>query len=284
MTSGGHESEPLIELRDVVKQYGEKTVLNGISLQVRRGETLVVIGGSGSGKTTLARIVMGLEKPSAGQVLLKGVDLSSLRGRRLTAMRTRFAMVFQKSALLDSLTVFDNVAFPLREETRLDEPTIRERVHLKLSQLGIEDAAHKLPGELSGGMAKRAAIARAMVTEPEILVYDEPTSGLDPLSSRVVDELIEQMRERFFVTSVVITHDMVTAFHIADRVALLARGTIVTSRSPDDLLQAVDSEIRRFAASSGVDFSQLHPPRPRRSPTEIRMRWDAAHADQQPEG
>jgi len=268
---------PLIELRDLVKRYDGKTVLDGVNLKVERGETVVVIGGSGCGKTTLARLIVGLERPTSGSIYLEGVELTALGDDALASMRGRFAMVFQKAALLDSMTVFDNVAFPLREETDLGEEAIHERVFVQLRELGIEHAVRKLPAELSGGMAKRVGIARAMVTEPEILVYDEPTSGLDPISSRVVDGLIEQMRERFFVTSVVITHDMVTAYEIADRVLLLSRGTIVAEGPPEQVFRSHSEDIHPFALSSGVDLEKLAPRAARKAPAEIRAQWIAAH-------
>ena len=192
-------------------------------------------------------------------------------------MRRRFAMVFQKYALLDSMTVFDNVAFPLREETRMPESEIRERVHLALRELEVDDAAKKLPGELSGGMAKRVGIARAVVTEPELLVYDEPTSGLDPVGSRVVDGLIERMRERHCVTSLVITHDMVTAYEVADRVVLLAHGKVLAQGTPEQLFREHGGEIEPFALSSGIDLARLAPRTSRKSPAEISARWDATH-------
>jgi phospholipid/cholesterol/gamma-HCH transport system ATP-binding protein len=175
------------------------------------------------------------------------------------------------------MTVFDNVAFPLREEKHVDEDTIHERVTSQLRELGLEQAASKLPSELSGGMAKRVGIARAMVTEPEILVYDEPTSGLDPISSRVVDGLVERMRERFLVTSIVITHDMVTAYEIADRVVLLARGKIVAEGPPDVVFRSHGDDIRPFAISSGVDLEKLAPRAARKTAAEIRQRWLQAH-------
>ena len=243
----------LIEVRGLVKEYDGKVVLDGIDLDIERGETCVLIGGSGSGKTTLARLLIGLERPTAGEIRLGGVDLVKLSDSDLAAMRQRFAMVFQKYALLDSMTVFDNVAFPLREETRMPEREVRERVHLALSELEVDDAAKKLPGELSGGMAKRVGIARAVVTEPEILVYDEPTSGLDPVGSRVVDGLIERMRDRHCVTSLVITHDMVTAYEVADRVVLLAHGKVVAQGTPEELFRSMvarSSRSRSRAAST----------------------------------
>lgn len=267
----------LIQVKDLVKRYGDKLVLDGFNLSVDRGETCVIIGGSGSGKSTFARLLVGLERPTSGQVLLDGVDLTRLSDDELTTVRRRFAVVFQKYALLDSMTVFENVAFPLREELHLSPREIRHRVHRALRELEVDDAADKLPGELSGGMAKRVGIARAVVTEPEILVYDEPTSGLDPVSSRVVDGLIERMRERHCVTSIVITHDMVSAYEIADRVVLLARGRVVAEGPPEELFRSHGPEIEPFALSSGIDLARLAPRHARRPPAEIRALWAATH-------
>lgn len=270
-------SPPLIEVRGLVKRFGDKTVLAGVDLTIERGETVAVIGGSGSGKSTLARLIIGLDRVTSGQILLDGVDLAALGDEALAIFRRRFAMVFQRGALLDSLSVFDNVAFPLREETNLDSKTIRERVMMTLHELGVDGAEKLLPAQLSGGMAKRVSIARAMVMEPEILVYDEPTSGLDPVSSRVVDGLIEQMRERFYVTSIVITHDMVSAYEISDRVVLLAGGKIVASGPPDQIFRSHSESIAPFALSSGIDLDKLAPRAARPPPTEIQARWAAAH-------
>jgi phospholipid/cholesterol/gamma-HCH transport system ATP-binding protein len=268
---------PLIEVKGLVKRFGDKTVLDGVDLTIERGETVCVIGGSGSGKTTLARLVMGLDRPTAGRILLEGVDLASLPAEERVRARRRFAMVFQRSALLDSLTVFDNVAFPLREETDLDEDEVRGRVLAQLEELGVRQAAGQLPGELSGGMAKRVGIARAMVTGPEVLVYDEPTSGLDPVTSRVVDGLIERLRERFFVTSLVITHDMLTAFEVADRVVLLAGGRVTVTGAPEQVFRTHGGEVLPFALSSGIDLERLAPRTSRKSPAEIRALRAAAH-------
>ena len=273
------EAACLLEVRDDTKRFGDKTVLDGVSLRVERGETVVIIGGSGCGKTTLARLMIGLDRPTSGQILFDGIDLASLSDRELTPLRGRFGMVFQRAALLDSLTVFDNVAFPLREETDLDEQGIRERVIELLDELDIAHAADKLPGELSGGMAKRVGIARAMATQPELLVCDEPTSGLDPITSRTVDDLIEQMRDRFFVTSIVVTHDMVTAYEIADRVVLLARGKIVADDTPERVFRSHGADILPFAISSGVDLEKLAHRASRRSAAEIRALWAASHPE-----
>jgi phospholipid/cholesterol/gamma-HCH transport system ATP-binding protein len=271
------EPAALIEVRNLVKRHDDSTVLDGVSFMVERGETIAVIGGSGAGKTTLARLIMGLDRPTSGSILLDGVDLTALADRALAQARRRFAMVFQSSALLDSMTVLDNVAFPLRERTHLDEDAIHERALAQLHELGIEQAADKLPAQLSGGMAKRVGIARAMVTEPEVLVYDEPTSGLDPITSRLVDGLIEDMRERFFVTSIVITHDMVTAYTVADRIVLLAHGKLVVEGPPEEVFCSHGEEIRPFALSSGVDLARLAPRAARKPAAEIRAAWLASH-------
>jgi len=271
------DTSPLIDVRDLVKSYDGKVVLKGFNLQIARGETCVLIGGSGSGKSTFARLLVGLERADSGQILVGGVDLVGLGEHELARMRRKFAVVFQKYALLDSLTVFDNVAFPMREERIHSETEIRRRVHLALDALDVDDAAKKLPGELSGGMAKRVGIARAVVTEPEIIVYDEPTSGLDPVSARVVDELIERMRERFSVTSIVITHDMVSAYGVADRVVLLADGKVMADGAPIEIFRSHSESIEPFAISSGIDLEHLAPRLGRKSVAEIRAQWDTLH-------
>jgi phospholipid/cholesterol/gamma-HCH transport system ATP-binding protein len=265
---------PLLDIRELVKQYDDRTVLAGVNLAIERGETIVVLGGSGSGKSTLARVLVGLEPATAGHIFLEGKDLVGLRDRELDRERQRFAMVFQKYALLDSLNVYKNVAFPLEEHRHYSRREIHERVMAMLQALGIADATEKLPSELSGGMAKRVGIARAMVMAPEILVYDEPTSGLDPVTSRIVDELIEEVRERFCVTSIVITHDMATAYGIADRVVLLHGGKIVIDGPPAIVFAMDDPRIAPFAVSSGVEPARLVPHAHRKSPAEIRARWD----------
>ena len=273
------DSEPQIVVSDLVKVYGDRRVLDGISLNIARGETLVVIGGSGAGKSTFVRHLIALERPTAGHILVDGIDMTQLNDFALARVRRRFGMVFQKYALFDSMSVFDNVAFPLREQTNLGEKTIRERVMVKLKELGIEAASKKMPAEISGGMAKRVGIARALVMEPEILIYDEPTSGLDPVTSRLVDALIEEMRERFCVTSVVITHDMVSAFDLADRVALLVGGKVAVEGPPECVLRADNEDVRRFVASSAVDPARLEARQGRKSPDEIRALWQARHGN-----
>lgn len=203
----------------------------------------MVIGGSGSGKTTLARLLVWLERADAGEILIDGVDIVKLGERALDRVRKKFAVVFQNYALLDSMSVFENVAFPMREETDFSEVEIVNGVHAALADLEVEEAAEKLPGALSGGMAKRVSIARAIVVEPEMIVYDEPTS-------RVVDELIERMRTRHGVTSIVITHDMVTAYDVADRVVLLAGGKAIAEGAPESIFESHGPELGPFARSS----------------------------------
>lgn len=275
---------PLIQLVDVHKRFHDKEILTGLDLSVYRGETVALIGGSGSGKTTLGRILIGLEEPTSGKVLVDGVDVASMNHRQRDELHTRFAMVFQRHALLDSMSVFDNVAFPLRERMHLDEAVVKERVMRALHELGVEGAAGKLPGELSGGMAKRVGIARATVVEPEILVYDEPTSGLDPIASRSVDDLIETMREKHLVTSIVITHDMLTAYDVADRIVLLANGKIAADGTPEELFSRRDPGVAPFARSSGIDFDNLPSRRSRIAAAVLRQAWEGRHPTATPVG
>jgi phospholipid/cholesterol/gamma-HCH transport system ATP-binding protein len=250
-------SEPHIVVDKLVKTYGDRTVLHGVDLTIDRAETLVIIGGSGAGKSTLVRHLIALERPTSGRIVIDGTDIAALGDVALSKARRRFGMVFQKYALFDSMTCFDNVAFPLREQTLLSEKDVRDRAMTKLKELGVDHAAPLTPAQISGGMAKRVGIARALVMEPELLIYDEPTSGLDPVTSRTVDDLIEEMRERFAVTSVVITHDMVSAFDIADRIAMLIKGRVVAEGPPDVILACDDPDVQRFVQSSGVEASRL---------------------------
>jgi len=246
-----------VVVEGLVKRYGDRTILHGLDMTIGRAETLVVIGGSGAGKSTLVRHLIALERPTAGRIVIDGTDIASLSDVQLAKARRRFGMVFQKYALFDSMSVFDNVAFPLREQTKLSEKDIREKAMTKLKELGVDHAAALMPSQISGGMAKRVGIARALVMEPELLIYDEPTSGLDPVTSRTVDALIEEMRERFGVTSVVITHDMVSAFDIADRIAMLIRGRVVALGSPAEVLAVDNADVQGFITSSGVDVKRF---------------------------
>ncbi len=246
--------DDLVVLRDVKKSFGPgHEVLRGIDLVARRGDTTVIIGGSGAGKTTLLRHIVALEQPTSGDILIDRENIVGLSERELNRVRQKFGMVYQYAALLDSFTVMENVAFPLVEHTKLKKKEIEARVVEKLRILDLDpDVARKFPSELSGGMRKRVGLARALMMEPPILVYDEPTSGLDPLTSRVVDDLIEEMRQRFGVTSIVISHDIASCFRIAHQAVLLIRGEIVARGSPDELAQGDSAVARDFIEKSGV--------------------------------
>ena len=243
---------PHLEVRSLQKSFGDTQVLRDVNMSIGRGHIAVIIGGSGAGKTTLLRILIGLERPTSGSVIVSGKDIANLNDRELNGMRRKFGMVFQYSALLDSMNVMDNVAFPMREHTKLSEKEIKQQVTKKLNSLGLDNVERRFPSQLSGGMRKRVALARALMLEPEIIMYDEPTSGLDPITSRMVDDLIVDTRKNFGVTSVIISHDMVGALQIADEIYLLSKGSIVASGSPDQLVHGNNELIQQFLRSSGV--------------------------------
>jgi phospholipid/cholesterol/gamma-HCH transport system ATP-binding protein len=250
--------DDIVVLKDVRKTFGEHEVLKGVSLVAKRNQTTVIIGGSGAGKTTLLRLIVALEKPTSGAILIDDEDITPLGERELNRVRQKFGMVYQYAALLDSCTVMENIAFPLVEHTKLKKNEIEARVHEKLKVLGLApEVAKKFPSELSGGMRKRVGLARALMLEPPILVYDEPTSGLDPLTSRVVDDLIEQMREEFNVTSLVISHDIASCFRIAHQAILLIQGQVAARGTPDDLVRGSSEVAREFVQKSGVDVSHV---------------------------
>lgn len=248
-------SEAIVTLNRVRKTFRDQEVLKGIDLVCRQNETTVIIGGSGAGKTTLLRMIVALEQPTSGEIWIDGTNIVGLGERQLNRVRQKFGMVYQYAALLDSFTVLENVAFPLLEHTKLSKGEIKDRVVDKLTILGLDPTViKKFPSELSGGMRKRVGLARALMLEPPILVYDEPTSGLDPLTSRLVDDLIEEMRERFGVTSIVISHDIASCFRIAHQAVLLIKGRIVSRGTPDDLAYGDNEEARDFILNSGVDI------------------------------
>jgi phospholipid/cholesterol/gamma-HCH transport system ATP-binding protein len=246
-----------VRVRGVHKRYGDHHVLKGVDLDVRRGKTNVVIGPSGSGKSVLMRQLIRLEQPDAGEILVDGRDIVPLEGRGLAAVRRGMGMVFQMSALFDFMDVFDNVAFPLREHTRLGRKAIRERVMNRLDSLGIAHAEKKMPAELSGGMQRRVAVARALVLETELLIYDEPTTGLDPITTHAVDELIKEAETKFGVTSIVISHDMASVFRIADEITFLSFGEVKASGTPKQLLESLDASTMEFITASGVNPALL---------------------------
>jgi phospholipid/cholesterol/gamma-HCH transport system ATP-binding protein len=237
---------PAISVRDVVVSYNERRVLDGINLDVSRGETMVLLGGSGSGKSTLLRQIIGLERPQSGQVLVNGMDLAKSGAADLKKLRRSIGVAFQDSALFNSMSVEDNVALPLREHTRLAESTIRLMTWLKLAVVGLSDVGKRSPQELSGGMRKRAAVARALSLDPEILVFDEPSAGLDPIVAAELDELILALKRAFSMTVVVVTHEMASAFRIADRMAMLYKGSLIAVGSKEELRNSTHPRIRQF--------------------------------------
>jgi phospholipid/cholesterol/gamma-HCH transport system ATP-binding protein len=238
----------MIRVHDLWKSFGEKEVLRGVSLDIPEGTTFVVLGASGSGKTVLLKHVIGLLKPNLGTVHVDGVEISALSGRALTEARQVFGMVFQGAALFDSMTVFENVAFPLKEkERRLAADELRARVveSLRVVDLG-EDVLESWPAQLSGGMRKRVALARALVANPKVVLYDEPTTGLDPITTDSVDSMINQAKQRRRVTSMVISHDIASAFRVADRLAVLYDGRIAAQGTPEEVRRSDDPYVKRF--------------------------------------
>lgn len=245
-------------MKELSKSFGEQDVLKGIDAVFRRNETTCIVGGSGAGKTTLLRLIVALEKPTSGHIHIDGEDTVPMGERELNRVRRKFGMVYQYAALLDSFNVLDNVAFPLVEHMHLSKDETRKRVLDKLRALGLDDSVlAKYPSELSGGMRKRVGLARALMLDPPILVYDEPTSGLDPLTSRTVDDLIDETRQRFGVTSIVITHDIASCFRIADQAILLAGGQIVAHGPPPELAHGESELAREFIVKSGVDVDAV---------------------------
>lgn len=237
---------PLIEVRDLSVIFGRQQVLRNINLAVPRGQTLAVIGESGCGKTVLMKALIGLVHPTRGQVLFDGQDLSTLNDKELTELRTRYGFVFQNAALFDSMTIGQNVAFPLRQHAKLQESEVRERVVSRLAEVGLTEAVlRKKPAELSGGMRKRVGLARALVLNPELVLYDEPTTGLDPIMSDVINELIMRTRQLHTVTSVVVTHDMRTARKVADRVVMVYPLSRLEPDEPQVIFDGPPSQMER---------------------------------------
>ncbi len=238
--------EPVISLRDLRVSYGDREILHGISFDVVQGETLVILGGSGSGKSTLLRTLVGLEKPSAGQICIKGRDLAKTSAAEMDEIRRKIGMSFQGGALFGSMTVGENVALPLREHTRLEDSTIEIILRLKLQQVGLEGFEYYAPSQLSGGMKKRAAVARALAMDPEILFFDEPSAGLDPIIAAGIDQLILELKRAFRMTIVVVTHELASAFLIADRMLLIDKGNIVAMGTTEEMRSSTQPRVRQF--------------------------------------
>ncbi len=239
-------AEPVISLRNLRVSYGEREILHGLSFDVVRGETLVILGGSGSGKSTLLRTLVGLEKPSAGEIWIKGRDLAKTSEAEMNEIRTKIGMSFQGGALFGSMTVGENVALPLREHTRLEDSTIEIILRLKLQQVGLEGFEYYTPAQLSGGMKKRAAVARALAMDPEILFFDEPSAGLDPIIAAGIDELILELKRAFHMTIIVVTHELASAFLIADRMLLIDKGNIGALGTTEEMRSSTQPRVRQF--------------------------------------
>ena len=241
----------MIKLVGVEKTLGGQRVLQGIDLDIPAGKLTTIIGRSGEGKSVLLKHMIGLLQPDRGQVWVGDMEISRMRGKALNEVRKRFAMLFQGAALFDSLTVFENVAFPLREKLRMKGAEVSRRVDEKLEQVGLTGMGHKYPAELSGGMKKRAGLARALVMEPEIILFDEPTTGLDPLMAKSIHDLIVAMHQRFKFTAVMVSHEIPEIFGISDWVAMLRKGKIALMAPTAEFVKTTDPEIREFISVSG---------------------------------
>ena len=242
----------MLKLVGVTKMLGGQPVLQGIDLTIPEGKLTTIIGRSGEGKSVLLKHMIGLLQPDTGQVWVDGVEISRLRGQALNEVRKRFAMLFQGAALFDSLTVFENVAFPLREKLRMKGTAVTGRVEEKLDQVGLTGMGHKFPAELSGGMRKRTGLARALVMQPEIILFDEPTTGLDPLMAKSIHDLITSMQRKFGFTAVMVSHQIPEIFGISDYVAMLKCGKIAAMAEPAEFQRTTDPEIREFISVGGT--------------------------------
>ncbi len=236
----------MIEIINLYKNFNGHPVLKGVNLTIRDGETMVIIGRSGGGKTVLLRHIIGLVKPDQGQVLVDGQDIAHVAGEVLAALRLKFGMLFQGAALFDSLTVGENVAFALKEHTRMSDPEIQDRVKDCLKLVGLQGIEDRKPAELSGGMRKRVGLARALAIRPKVILCDEPTTGVDPIMADAINDLIRELHDRLKVTAVAVTHDMVSAYKIADRIAMLHDGKIIEVGTPTEIRSTTNPVVSQF--------------------------------------
>ncbi len=257
-------SGPMISLRNLRVSYSGREILHGISFDVQRGETLVILGGSGSGKSTLLRTLVGLEEPSSGEVWIRGKNFTAISEAERDQIRKRLGMSFQGGALFGSMTVGENVALPLREHTKLEPSTMEIMVRLKLDQVGLSGFEDFLPSQLSGGMKKRAAVARALAMDPEILFFDEPSAGLDPIIAAGIDQLILELKKAFRMTIIVVTHELASAFLIADRMVLINKGDVVAMGTVKEMQNSTHPKVRQFldripepAVAQELDYLQM---------------------------
>jgi phospholipid/cholesterol/gamma-HCH transport system ATP-binding protein len=260
----GWQSDAMISLRNLRVSYGEREILHGISFDVMRGETLVILGGSGSGKSTLLRTLVGLESPTSGEIWIKGKNIAAISAEEMDEIRKKVGMSFQGGALFGSMSVGENVALPLREHTKLEDSTIEIILRLKLDQVGLAGFENYMPSQLSGGMKKRAAVARAMAMDPEILFFDEPSAGLDPIIAAGVDQLILDLKKAFHMTIVVVTHELASAFLIADRMVLIDKGNVVAIGTTPEMRSSTHPRVRQFLdriaepeVSQELDYLQM---------------------------
>jgi phospholipid/cholesterol/gamma-HCH transport system ATP-binding protein len=255
---------PAISIRNLHVAYGEREILHGVTFDVPAGETVVILGGSGSGKSTLLRTLVGLETPTSGEIIVRGMHLQNLSPAEWRELRQHIGISFQSGALFGSMTVGENVALPLNEHTDLDPATIEIMVRLKLNEVGLDGYENYMPAQLSGGMKKRAAVARAMAMDPEILFFDEPSAGLDPIIAAGIDQLLLKLKEAFGITIIVVTHELASAFLIADRMVLLDKGRIVANGTPAELQASTQPRVRQFLdrvaepeLSQEIDYLQM---------------------------
>jgi phospholipid/cholesterol/gamma-HCH transport system ATP-binding protein len=262
--SAATQPEAMISLRNLRVSYGDREILHGINFDVMRGETMVILGGSGSGKSTLLRTLVGLERPSSGEIWLKGKNIAAISSAEMDEIRKKIGMSFQGGALFGSMTVGENVALPLREHTKLEDSTIEIILRLKLDQVGLSGFENYMPSQLSGGMKKRAAVARALAMDPEILFFDEPSAGLDPIIAAGVDQLILELKQAFHMTIIVVTHELASAFLIADRMVLIDKGNVVAIGTSEEMRSSTHPRVRQFldriaepAVSEELDYLQM---------------------------
>ena len=260
----GRQSEAMISLRNLRVSYGEREILHGINFDVKRGETLDILGGSGSGKSTLLRTLVGLERPSSGEIWLRGKNIAAISSREMDEIRKKIGMSFQGGALFGSMTVGENVALPLREHTKLEDSTIEIILRLKLDQVGLSKFENYMPSQMSGGMKKRAAVARALDMDPEILFFDEPSAGLDPIIAAGVDQLILELKQAFHMTIIVVTHELASAFLIADRMVLINKGDVIALGTAEEMKNSKHPRVRQFldripepAVAQELDYLQM---------------------------
>jgi phospholipid/cholesterol/gamma-HCH transport system ATP-binding protein len=262
MTPTISSQRALVELRDIRFGYGDRIILDGISLTVPRGKVTALMGASGGGKTTVMRLIGGQYRAQSGSLSFDGQEVAALDAQGLYAIRRRMGMLFQFGALFTDLSVFDNVAFPLREHTDLSEPMIRDIVLMKLEAVGLRGARDLMPSEVSGGMARRVALARAMALDPELIMYDEPFAGLDPISLGTAARLIRQLNDALGLTSIIVSHDLEETFHIADQVIVLANGKIAAQGTPDEVRQSNDPLVQQFVTAAPDGPVRFHYPGP----------------------